>query len=149
MAAILAASQRPPGSGKAEEESPGQARNSSVLPILPAVSLTNEQILPNEDEAELMVDMFRCHMAPQFPFVVIPLDMTAAALKQKKPFLYLTIMAVSFQGEASRQLALGIKIKEYLSDAMIMRAEKSLDLLQGLLVSMAWFVNLCPVEEDG
>lgn len=152
MAAVLAASQLLSGSGsagKAGDENPRQGQNSGVLPISPGLSSTDEQALPNEDEAELMLDMFRRHMAPQFPFVVIPLDMAAAELRQKKPFLHLTVMMVSFQGSASRQLTLGIKIKEYLSDAMIMRTEKSLDLLQGLLVCMAWFVNLCPVDEDG
>ncbi|KAE9364158.1 hypothetical protein N431DRAFT_549798 [Stipitochalara longipes BDJ] len=139
MTALLAASQRLSGSGKPVDASLGQDQNRVVLLISPAVSSTDDEILPTGDEAELMLDMFRRYMAPQFPFVLIPLDMTAAALRQKKPFLYLVIMMVSFQGEASRQLALGVRVKEHLSHAMIMRSEKSLDLLQGLLVSMGWY----------
>jgi hypothetical protein len=152
MAAILVASQQPSGSGnvrKAGDDIPDQGQNSNFLLISQAVPLTDEQALPSENEAELMLDMFRRHMAPQFPFVVIPLDMTAATLKQKKPFLHLTVMMVSLQGAASRQLALGIRVKEHLSNAMIMRTEKSLDLLQGLLVCMAWFVNLSLVDGNG
>ncbi|PMD37794.1 hypothetical protein L207DRAFT_532050 [Hyaloscypha variabilis F] len=136
MTALLAASQRLSGS---IDVSPGQVQAQPVLPVSPAVSSIIEEVLPIEDEAELLFDMFRRYMAPQFPFVVIPFDMTAVALRQKKPFLHLVIMMVSFQGEASRQLALGIKVKEYISNAIIMRSEKSLDLLQGLLVAVAWY----------
>jgi len=137
MTALLAASQR---LSKPIDDRSSQGQNPIVLPITPAVSSTDDDFLPTEDEAELMLDMFRRHMAPHFPFVVIPLDITTTALRQKKPFLHLVIMMVSFQGEASRQLALGVRFKEHLSNAMIMRSEKSFDLLQGLLVAMAWFV---------
>ena len=137
MTALLAASQR---LSRSIDVTPGQVQAQPVLPVSPAVSSIIEEVLPIEDEAELLLDMFRRYMASQFPFVVIPSDMTAVALRQKKPFLHLVIMMVSFQGEASRQLALGIKVKEYISNAIIMRSEKSLDLLQGLLVAMAWYV---------
>lgn len=139
MAALLASSQRLVDTGNTSTPSLSECQKAVRSPNSTPISTPDEQILPSDDEAQLMLGIFRSHMAPQFPFVVIPLDMTPAELQKEKPFLYLTIMMVSCHAERSRQIALSRHIREYLANAVIVRVEMSLDLLQGLMVWLAWY----------
>ena len=83
---------------------------------------------------------YRSYMFDQFPFVIITPGTKADELKQQKPFLYKTVlMAASFQYKPFQD-KMSEEIWEYLCTHMIIKAEKSLDLLQGLLVLMAWLV---------
>jgi hypothetical protein len=89
---------------------------------------------------DALLYIYLTNMAPQFPFVVVPDRVSAAELAQTKPFLYRTIiMAASYHDKAG-QVEMTKEIFHYLSDQMVIVNEKSLDLLQGLLVLMAWSV---------
>ena len=79
-------------------------------------------------------------MTPHFPFVVIPPGTTAGQLHQQKPFLYSAIMmSVAFRS-VSKQMAMAKDIMTDLSVRLLQRGEKSMDLLQGLLVYSAWLI---------
>jgi hypothetical protein len=79
-------------------------------------------------------------MAPTFPFVVIPPSTTAAQLHQQIPFLCTAIMmSVTFQN-VPKQMAMAKDIMTDLSVRLLQRGEKSMDLLQGLLVYSAWWI---------
>jgi len=80
-------------------------------------------------------------MSDQFPFVIIPAGTTADKLRQEKPFLYMTILMVASYEDNKIQIMMAKEIWEYLCMHMIIQAEKSLDLLQGLLILIAWFVH--------
>jgi hypothetical protein len=76
MIAILAAAQHLLVTGTSRDQS------LSLLQSLPALPVTLAKTsLPNEDESQLLPDLFRYYMAPQFPFVFIPVGMTAAVLR--------------------------------------------------------------------
>lgn len=79
-------------------------------------------------------------MANYFPFVVIPSNTTAQHLRTSKPFLFLSIMAVSSYQKTGQQTTLSMEIMKRLSEQMLIRGEKSLDLLQGILVYAEWSV---------
>ena len=79
-------------------------------------------------------------MVEHFPFVVVPPSMSVQGLRQEKPLLFLAIsMATSFH-DSLRQQSLGREVVESLSKRLLLQGEKSLDLLQGLLVFIAWSV---------
>lgn len=80
-------------------------------------------------------------MAIYFPFVVVPANMTVGELKSSKPFLFLVIMTIACRHDASRQSMLATTVREFISQKMIIQGEQSLDLLQGLLVYLAWSVT--------
>jgi hypothetical protein len=130
MTALLAASDR-----TGNRSSPPDASWQNRSPLV----LLDDNFLPSIHEAQLSMDLFRTKMVPLFPFVVVPANMTADELQQKKPFLYLSIMMAACQN-ASQQLVMGNRIKEYIADYIIIKGEQSLDLLQGLLVYLSWFV---------
>ncbi len=79
-------------------------------------------------------------MSNQFPFVVIPTDTTASDLNRDKPFVLKVICMVAFVHDSEAQSLMAKEIMEYLSMHLIIQAERDLDLLQGLLIFMAWYV---------
>lgn len=92
-------------------------------------------------EAAFLLLEFRTQQAPQFPFVVIPPDATSESLCQEKPMLWKAVMTASSYHKPLRQEAMGWKLMEEFSTRLLMKAEKSLDLLQALLVHLSWSVS--------
>lgn len=95
----------------------------------------------DRQEAAFLLIEFRTQMAPQFPFVVIPPDSTAEGLRREKPMLWKAVMTAASYHKPIRQEAMGWKLMEEFSTRLLMKAEKSLDLLQAMLVHLAWLVN--------
>lgn len=77
-----------------------------------------------------------------FPFVIVPRGTTSRDLRNDKPFLFAVIMMAASCQKLFSQTRAGNRLMEYLSVRMLQNGDKSLDLLQGLLVYLAWFV-LC------
>ncbi|MCJ1433461.1 hypothetical protein MMC27_002823 [Xylographa pallens] len=111
--------------------------------ILPSASVqcTSEIIFgldPSPEEADNLLNVFKVQMAEHFPFVVIPAATTAQCLRRDKPFLYqMIILSASsrnlWEPDACRRL-----VNEYLGLHVLVREERSLELLQGLLVYISW-----------
>ncbi|KAF4761865.1 hypothetical protein HAV15_006682 [Penicillium sp. str.  len=80
-------------------------------------------------------------MFPLFPFLVIPPHVTAEELRREKPFLYLNISMVACQNPP-RQREIVDAVQEYVAEHIVIRGEHSLDLLQGLLLNVAWFISV-------
>lgn len=97
--------------------------------------LLHQPDFPYPDE---LLSFFQSQLTQYFPFVVIPSSTTAEALRQQKPFLYDAIMLVASKQRVASQREAGDKLLAYLGDHLLLRGEKSLDLLQGLLVYLAW-----------
>lgn len=102
---------------------------------------TEDNIFP-----DALLYIFRHNMAPQFPFVIVPDRVSAAELAQTKPFLYKTLLMVASYHDKTGQLRMTKEIFQYLSTHMIIENERSFDILQGLLVLMAWSVYLVLVS---
>lgn len=132
VAAILATSERIGVSSISPQPS---ISNAALLSPIACV-----QQLIKDDEATLILDTFRTEMALYCPFVTISPEQTVDDLKQLKPFLYMTIMTVGCRHDIPRQTALARKVKELISQKMLLHGERNLDLLQGLLVFLAWSV---------
>lgn len=98
---------------------------------------------PEGDEAEELLCEYRSHMGHLFPFAVVPPTTLAAALQKQKPFLWKAFMVEAYHHDGLRQIALGEKLLQDISEAAFMRSQSSLDLLQGTQVLVAWLVQLC------
>ena len=93
----------------------------------------------NSENPEDLLEIFRTDMTPNFPFVVISPGTSAAQLHDQKPFLYSAIkMSVAFRN-VLKQKAITKDIMTDLSVRLLQTGEKSIDLLQGLLVCIAWY----------
>lgn len=95
----------------------------------------------DEAEGQLLMKVYLEKMFPLFPFIMIPPNVTAEELRREKPFLYLNIFMIACQN-APRQREIVDAVQEYVAEHIVMRGEHSLDLLQGLLVNVAWFTSV-------
>lgn len=136
MVALLAASERLPGNLQSDVGlSPG-CSSATVRSI--------DTPPPGDAEGQTLLEAYTNLMIPLFPFVPIPSRMTAEELRRERPFLYLNISMLASPNSA-RQRELSNAVKEYLADRIIMNGHRSLDLLQGLLVHLAWFISVTRV----
>lgn len=77
-----------------------------------------------------------------FPFVIISPHESLDSLRRERPFLLLAVLAMSaILSSTKLQKTLDLELRENLSRRTIVNGEKSLDLLQGLLVYLVWYVS--------
>ena len=108
------------------------AEHNSARDIIDAGLLTMEA-------ANSLLETFKTTLTPHFPFVVIAPQTTAKELRQEKPCLFLAVLAAASYEDMPLQRSLSKKVSRAISDRMIRGGEMSLDLLQGLLVHLAWY----------
>lgn len=87
-----------------------------------------------------MLETYRQEMMPLFPFVWIGLDEIPEKLFQDRPMLYMAIMVVTCQKNIEIQQELAQKYREEIGRRIWTLAEKNLQLLQGIMVFLAWYV---------
>jgi hypothetical protein len=90
------------------------------------------------DKAETLLRSYGTH-APHFPFIVFSPTISLDSLRREKPFLLLSILTMASTSNLPLQDLLEAELRETLGRKVIFDGEKSLDLLQGLLVYLAWY----------
>ena len=70
-------------------------------------------------------------------------DESVEALRYHNSFLFLCIVAVTSFEDPKLQRRLGQEIMKQICDRLVMGHEVSMDLLQGLLVFVAWYQYFC------
>jgi hypothetical protein len=115
----------------------------------PGTTFSGSQVTRGIDihDPEALLKFYREMIADAFPFVVVPQGITAYSLSRDKPFLFKAIVMVASAQDVKAQAAMAEEIVEYLSLHVLLRCEKSLDLLQGLLVFAAWYFP-CPTLDS-
>jgi hypothetical protein len=92
---------------------------------------------------EALLSMYRTRLSPQFPFVVVPDCVTSAELKKSQPFLFKTIrMVASLRQRPSMWKQRGA-LMQHISNAFFLSLDRSLDLLQGMIVFLGWYHYFC------
>ncbi|KAK3312142.1 hypothetical protein B0H66DRAFT_394690 [Apodospora peruviana] len=90
-------------------------------------------------EAEHLIAIFKANFIPRFPFVTLSPNETASYLRKHSPFLFLCVVAVPLYTNPPLQHKIGEEIRRQLSLRLLFNAERSMDLLRGLLVHSAWY----------
>lgn len=123
---------------------------SDASPLLNDLLYSFDRYGVSADEAEDYLNTFRNHHARYFPFVYIPSDLTALQLRNQRPYLWLAILTTGSYS-VRRQQQLGDIFRKEIAEAMVVRSEKSIDLLLALLTFIGWFHNQFKVfrPEDG
>ncbi|KAL4789346.1 hypothetical protein BDV19DRAFT_32667 [Aspergillus venezuelensis] len=94
-------------------------------------------------EAESLLAISRQYERQQyFPFVALPLSITASEMAKSQPFLLLAILTVCSTRNPRLQARTDDRFRRVLSERVILNGEKGLDYLRGLLVYIAW----CPLH---
>lgn len=100
-------------------------------------AIGEDAVEPSLAEAEMCLTAFRVYKAKYFPFVHIPSSITAQQLRSERPFLWLSIMAITSTSVA-RQQELGNKLRTALAQEMLHTSGQSIDLLLGILAYIGW-----------
>ncbi|CAM1505357.1 Fc.00g109940.m01.CDS01 [Cosmosporella sp. VM-42] len=96
---------------------------------------------PTPNEADMLLQHYVNVHADLFPFVLVPQQMTAMELRQHRPFLWKAAMMVGCFLDGARQVKLGEELLAEIGRAAIVDGLKSLDLLHGLQLLVAWWVH--------
>jgi hypothetical protein len=108
--------------------------------LQPTCPITDADI--SAEDASDIVTLFRTNMACYFPFVIIQLGTSAMELQQTKPVLFTAIVLATSYYSTAQQKALSEVMLRYAGEALLFnKGEENLDLLQGLLVYIAWLVT--------
>ncbi|KAF4442548.1 hypothetical protein F53441_11709 [Fusarium austroafricanum] len=77
-------------------------------------------------------------MTLYFPFVLFPSDVSVEELNSVRPYACLAALAAASHGDVTTQKALGTLFKHVVAARMVEGEFNTLDLLQGLLIHIAW-----------
>lgn len=78
-------------------------------------------------------------MTPYFPFVVFPNDISVSITNSYRPCAFLAALAAASHADTNRQKALGDLFNQVVAAKMVSGKFNDLDLLQGLLIHLAWY----------
>lgn len=150
---------------------PGYQGQDASLPHLPQVSISSGptwipdtynchapqlcicrpaagEVMEVDDSDEELLDIYKKTLLRVYPFVVIPDQVTAKELQATRPFLMACIRMVScFRSLRSIQSQM-FRLMSRVSEHVLMRSERSLDLLSGIVVMLGWYHNHCLVHSQ-
>ncbi|KAI1437618.1 hypothetical protein GGR50DRAFT_692135 [Xylaria sp. CBS 124048] len=86
-----------------------------------------------------LFERYCVHMAPHLPAVIFPVGTTCEHIRRAKPTLFLAIMSVASSETPFTQRLLVKELMEIFAQKIIVRGEKSLELVQSILVSVIWY----------
>jgi hypothetical protein len=101
--------------------------------------------LMTPDIAERVFFRYINEICPHFPAVPFPPGTTAREVREKKPLLFLAVLAGSSHGSAEQlvsqetQRELTKLLKDQLADIIWRNGEKSLEIVQALHISVLWY----------
>lgn len=89
-------------------------------------------------EADRALNLYRSLYAPCFPFVTVPVMFTAYELFERTPFLFRTIVSVTTPQGPTIQADFKVWFRHYIAEHVVVNSERRLEILQALLVHIAW-----------
>lgn len=98
-----------------------------------------------QDSDNTLLDTFRTELMPRFPFVVVHPDVTANALNANRPFLMSAIRLVASLRDAQSMRGQVGQIMSHIAENIVVRGQRSLDLLLGMLVVIGWY-HCCQLQ---
>ncbi|KAH8689328.1 hypothetical protein BGW36DRAFT_70139 [Talaromyces proteolyticus] len=101
-----------------------------------------EDLVPVESD-ETLLSIYRNQLSSSLPFVIIPASTTPRQLQATRPFLMKVIRMVASVRHLRLVRGQNRAVMEHISNAILMRSERSLDLLQGILVFLGSYHYHC------
>ncbi|KAF2714795.1 hypothetical protein K504DRAFT_456993 [Pleomassaria siparia CBS 279.74] len=91
-------------------------------------------------ELERGIHFYRSLLSQYFPFVILSdTCLDSRKFAKQRPFLSLVLAMLGCIQDRARQRALAVACRKYLAVHILQEGEKSLDLLQGLLLKIHWY----------
>ncbi|KAJ9150447.1 Transcriptional regulator WAR1 [Pleurostoma richardsiae] len=104
----------------------------------------DEGSAPAQTESdEQLLATYQAYLTPTFPYVIIPRTTSPRMLQSTRPFLWAAIKKVATLNSIWSMKAQMYAMIRHLSEHMLVRSERSLDLLQGIIVILGWYQHHC------
>ncbi|KGO38225.1 Transcription factor, fungi [Penicillium expansum] len=78
-------------------------------------------------------------MTSYFPFFMVPSEATVLTMCKERPFVLVAALAAATSSDKKLQKSLGDKFRTCALHTIVVNNERSLDLLNGMLVYLAWY----------
>ena len=104
--------------------------------------MEKDDFVPAESD-ETLLSIYSNQLSSRFPFVVFPVGTTPRHLQATRPTLMKVIRMVASTRHLRSMRGQSRAVMEHLSHAILMRSERSLDLLQGILVFLGSYHYFC------
>lgn len=91
----------------------------------------------NCEEEGTLINVFRAQMTSYFPFVTL-YSTSSATLRTDRPFLYTAIILGASRQKTTKQTSASRFLLRSISERCLLDGQKSLDLLQAILVHIGW-----------
>jgi hypothetical protein len=124
---------------KNEQANRRQAQNTLQL-TLP----WDESLGFTHEDASMLLTKYWAELASYCPCVVTLLDMTLPVMQQKSPLLLIATQMVTSLDDAGRKKRMTDQFLEHISYSIVKKQDKSLDILQALLVCVSWYLQPFP-----
>lgn len=105
-------------------------------------AVAKEDLVPLESD-ETLLSIYKNQLSSRFPFVTIPAGTTARQLQASRPLLMKVIRMVASVRHLRLMKGQSHAVMEHISNAILIRSERSLDLLQGILVFLGFYHYFC------
>ncbi|KAI1751984.1 hypothetical protein F4782DRAFT_165143 [Xylaria castorea] len=135
-------------SSAGRQQSQSQSQSQSQFPSQPQFQPQFQPQPPSDvvdrgiitaDEASVFFQRYTDRMATHLPAVVFPPGTTAADIRRTQPILYLAIMSVASSETPNLQRLLVKELMQIFADKLIIQGEKSLELVQSIMISVVWY----------
>ncbi|KAB5578728.1 hypothetical protein GE09DRAFT_559672 [Coniochaeta sp. 2T2.1] len=100
-------------------------------------------ILQSSEHDETLLYLYQIRISPLFPFVIIPPGIPYYDVRQQRPFLFACIRMVSSLNDTQTMRPQIRLILSYIAEHALVQSDKSLDLLQGILIVLGWYHHHC------
>ncbi|MCJ1431938.1 hypothetical protein MMC27_001294 [Xylographa pallens] len=118
-----------------EAASFGTIDNAREFPQLDVVS----RGLLSMIEASFLFDIYVNEMSPHFPDVVLPTGSIVDGVRREAPVLFLAVItAASSTVDGKLNTRLTTELRQVLADRVFMKGNKSVELVQALLITTSW-----------
>lgn len=111
--------------------------HSCCLPAPAIPPQSRQPVEPTPVDEEEFLRTFLADELQYLPFIYLPPGTSAQQLKNDYPFLWRCIVAVQI-GSAARHAEMVATIRREVADRLIVDCQKSMDVLLGLVVFLAW-----------
>jgi hypothetical protein len=109
---------------------------------IPPNFTANVELFPgfrvSHQQASERLALYKRDYVPHFPFIPLPSGMTSQELYIESSLLFWTILAIVSPLEDKVQMEFKAWFRKYLAEHVIVRQEKSLDILQAILIYLGW-----------
>ncbi|CAG8954323.1 hypothetical protein HYFRA_00005946 [Hymenoscyphus fraxineus] len=121
------------------------AQNSCPAQQPPLSNNYDPLFLQPGEEADSVLTNFRENFASHYPYLVFPLHLNSHELQEQKPWVYKAAILVGSIHQRARQISMSKSLCMDVAEAMILKGERNLDMLQSMLIHNAWSLYFSPV----